>query len=115
MGKRLIYSGHGSSCRWHRLVAQSRVEREGRARPGYVAASQRPHPSSDPGASLIRRYSAVGAGFRRVRTRPAIGSCLGRQFLSTRDSAGFMQAWRIEARRALAATEPTELATTQGD
>ena len=32
-----------------------------------------------------------------------------RQFLSTRDWTGFMQAGRIEARRALAATEPSEL------
>ncbi len=39
-----------------------------------------------------------------------------RQFLSTRDWAGFMQAGRIEARRALAATETGALAaTTHGD
>ncbi len=35
-----------------------------------------------------------------------------RQFLSTRDWAGFMRAGRIEARRALAATEPRALAAT---
>ncbi len=36
-----------------------------------------------------------------------------RQFLSTRDWGGFMRAGRIEARRALAATEPSALAHTQ--
>ncbi len=38
-----------------------------------------------------------------------------RQFFSTRDWAGFMRAGRIEARRALAATEPSALAYTQGE